>query len=172
MSLIFRLLLTASALSLFVSLYLINIEYTLWEKGSKIWNYLFYISIPFIISYLGKLLSRKLGDANLGEVKFVETSNNDFLSNYLAFFFVALSLDDWITFGFCFALTTLFTFFSRVSYFNPILLIFGYNFYYIHQANGSKIMLITSEKIKSPSDIRPEKPYKRINDYTFIGVGK
>ena len=168
MNLIFRIFLTCSALSLFVTLYLINTEIIIFKYISIYWSYLFYVILPFIFSFFGILLSKKLGMANLGKINFVETSNNDFLSNYLAFFFVALSIDSWNTFLFCFGLTALFTFYSRVSYFNPILLIFGYNFYYAHLSNKSKVMLITKQQIKSPSDIQEEKRYKRINNYTFM----
>ena len=168
MNFIFRAFITCSALLLFVALYLINQEITLFDMNEYL-SYIIYVSLPFLFSWLGILVSRKLAGANLGEVKFIETSNNDFLSNYLAFFFVALSIDNTVTFIFCFGLTAIFTLFSRVSYFNPIFLVFGYNFYYVHLGSNSKVMLITSQKIKCPADIPPDKKYKRINDYTFIG---
>ena len=168
MNLIFRAFLTLSALSLFVSLYLINRELVFSKEISAYICYSVYIISPFVFSFIGILLSKKMGNANLGEVRFVEPSNNDFLSNYLAFFFVALSLNDWTTFFFCLGLTSIFTLYSRVSYFNPVLLIFRYNFYYVYLSNDSKVMLITKQKIKSPTDIQHDKFYKRINDYTFI----
>lgn len=168
MNFIFRVFLTFSALSLFVSLYLINQKLILFKNIPSYISYITYIAPPFIFSFVAILLSKKLGSANLGEIQFVETSNNDFLSNYLAFFFVALSLTNWTTFFFCFGLTALFTFYSRVSYFNPILLLYGYSFYYVHLGNQSKVMLITKQKIKSPKDIVENQKYKRINDYTFM----
>lgn len=168
MNFIFRLFLTSSALSLFISLFLVHKEIVFSEAIPDYVNYLIYTMIPFALSFFAIRLSKKLGDANLGRIKFVEATNNDFLSNYLAFFFVALSLNNWTTFFFCFGLTALFTFYSRVSYFNPILLMYGYTFYYVHLDNNSKVMLITRQKIKSPEDIRQQKCYKRINDYTFM----
>lgn len=168
MNFVFRVFLTLSSLSLFVSLYLINIKLLFSTNIPDYICYLVYISFPFISSFCAILLSNKLGRVNLGETKFIETSNNDFLSNYLAFFFVALSLTNWTTFFFCFGLTALFTFYSRVSYFNPILLLYGYSFYYVHLGNQSKVMLITKQKIKSPKDIVENQKYKRINDYTFM----
>lgn len=168
MNFIFRIFLTLSSLSLFVSLYLINIKLLFSNNIPDYLCYLVYIFFPFILSFIAIRLSKKLGSANLGEVQFVETSNNDFLSNYLAFFFVALSLTNWTTFFFCFVLTAFFTFYSRVSYFNPILLLYGYSFYYVHLGNQSKVMLITKQKIKSPKDIVENQQYKRINDYTFM----
>lgn len=177
MNFIFRLFLTLSALSLFVSIYLVNSEIVILsvlppekfdEHLNDYLNYMMYVFMPFIFSYIGIILSKKLGVANLGNVQFIETANNDFLSNYLAFFFVALSLNNWVAFIFCFGLTALFTFYSRVSYFNPILLLFGYGFYYVNLDSSSKVMVITKQKIKSPTDIDRNKQYKRINNYTFM----
>ncbi len=169
MNYIFRLCLTSSALFLFISIYLINQSIAMLPFVSDYVNYTIYIAIPFIFSGVSIFFSKWLGKGNMGEVKFVETSNNDFLSSYLAFFFVALSIDSWVTFFFCFGLILLFTFCSRVSYFNPVLLTFGYKFYFIHLANNSKVMLITKQTIKSPAEICEQKQYNRINDYTFIG---
>ena len=165
---IFRLFLTLSALSLFVAIFLINKEFIALHAFNKYLNYIIYILVPFALSSASLIFSKKLGKANMGKVKFVETSNNDFLSNYLAFFFVALSIKNWDVFWFCFGLTTFFTFYSRVSYFNPILLIYRYNFYYITLENNSKVLLITKNKVKSPENINKNTEYKRINDYTFI----
>ena len=166
----FRLVLTGSALSLFVAIYLVNQECEIPYVNNKYVSYAIYIALPFLLSAISILLSRGLGKNNFGDTQFVETANNDFLSNYLAFFFVALSITDSVTlFVVCFGLTALFTFVSRVSYFNPILLLFGYNFYYVHLGNNSKVMLITRRKIKRPEDIGTDKKYGRINDYTFIG---
>lgn len=123
MNFIFRIFLTLSSLSLFVSLYLINRKLLFSNNIPDYICYLVYMSFPFIFSFCAILFSSKLGSVNLGKTKFVEASNNDFLSNYLAFFFIALSLTNWTTFFFCFGLTALFTFYSRVSYFNPILLL-------------------------------------------------
>lgn len=168
-NIIFRILLTFSALSLFIALYFINRKIAILHCVPNYWSYLLYTALPFVFSFVCTRVSKKLGSANLGKVEFVETSNNDFLSNYLAFFFVALSLDNWAAFIFCFGLTALFVIYSRVSYFNPIFLIYGYNFYYVHLENKSKIMLITKQKIKSPLDVHENKQYRRINDYTFMG---
>ena len=172
MNLIFRIFLTLSALSLFIAVFLINRKTVILpfhEWYIYAFSYVLYVAFPFLFSAISIRLSKGLGKDNLGTIQFVETANNDFLSNYLAFFFVALSINSWTLFAVCFILTALFTFVSRVSYFNPILLLFRYNFYYVHLGNRSKVMLITRRKIKSPEDINKDEQYGRINDYTFIG---
>ena len=99
----------------------------------------------------------------------IEIANNDFLTHYLAFFFVALSVDNLDIFIIVFSLTVLFTFFSRVSYFNPIFLVCRFNFYYITTDDNVKIMLISRERLKKSKDFK-DTIVKRINDYTFIEI--
>ena len=169
MNISFRIFLTLSALFLFVSLYFIKNKIVLIEFFPDYVNYIIYAALPFIFCCIALHFCEKLGSGNLGKVLFIEVCNNNFLSNYLAFFFVAVSLTDWMTFFFCFGLTALFTFYSRVSYFNPILIVYGYNFYYVTLDNNSKILLISKKTIKSPEDVNADQRYKRINDYTFIG---
>lgn len=128
-----------------------------------------YLVIPFLLALIALLLSKQLATSNIKSIKSIEVSNNDFLANYLAFFFVALSVNDSLTFFVVFGITLVFTFVSRVSYFNPVFLIFGYTFYYVVMENNIKIMLISKQKIKSPKTI-DEILVRRINDYTFIEI--
>lgn len=174
MNFLLRLFLTASSVSFFVIVFLIYNEryHYKYELGKYWWIILVvYILIPFIATGLAILLCKLLSSDSLSHAKRIETSNNDFLANYLSFFFVALSLDDknmilfWVVFG----MTVLFTFFSRVSYFNPMFLIFGFNFYYVETSDDVKVMLITRKKLKKPSDLNVS-VVKRINDYTFIEI--
>ncbi len=129
--------------------------------------FLIYFLFPFILTKLSIYLSRYLSKSSIKKIKSIEPSNNDFLANYLAFFFVALSINDYTTFCFVFLITIIFTFVSRVSYFNPIFLVFGYNFYYVFLESNAKIMLITKRKIKDPG-VFINIQAGRINDFTFF----
>lgn len=174
MNFILRLFLTTSSVSFFVIVYLFQNEKYPYKKEFEdfwmIWIPI-YLLIPFIATGLSLLLCKYLSIDDLKSIKSIETSNNDFLANYLAFFFVALSVknDNMIAFWVVFGMTVLFTFVSRVSYFNPMFLIFGFNFYYVHTSDDVKVMLITRKKIKKPSDLDSSN-VKRINDYTFIEI--
>jgi hypothetical protein len=128
--------------------------------------YICYIIIPFLLTGLTLVISKELDASRIATMKSVEASNNDFLANYLAFFFVALSIDNTTTFLFILVLTILFVFFSRVSYFNPILLMFGYNFFYVVTNQDVKILLITKRKLKQPTT--QETKVRIINDYTLL----
>lgn len=64
----------------------------------------------------------------------------------------------------------LFTYKSQALYFNPIFLLFGFNFYNVKDTSGKTIFLVTKEKIKSPKSYSCDKAY-RVNDFTFIDRG-
>lgn len=172
MNAILRLFLTLSSVSYFLVVYLIQNKIYFFTNA---WKYMpwfvsvAYLLIPVGLTIMSLSICKKLPKRSVSSIKTIETSNNDFLANYLAFFFVALSVNDSITFWIVFTMTIVFTFFSRVSYFNPMFLVFRYNFYYITTAEGVKIMLITRKRLKDPSSFNKMNP-RKINDYTFIDI--
>ncbi len=165
---------TISSVSFFCIVFLLfnQIYFFKSQLGVFWWIIIFiYISIPFVLAFITLLCCRVLSADKLSNAKNIETSNNDFLANYLSFFFVAMSVksENMILFYVVFGMTVLFTFFSRVSYFNPTFLIFGFNFYYVQTIDNVKVMLITKKKLKNPKDLIISH-VKRINDYTFIEI--
>lgn len=174
MNTVLRLIMTFSSISFFLIIYLVhnNIDFIpiIAEKFKfSFIIYLLYVFIPFILGFVSICISTLLSSSEIRKITSIETVNNDFLANYLAFFFVALSIDDLTTFWIILGMTTLFTFFSRVSYFNPVLLVFGFNFYYVHTGENVKIMLISKRKLRNPDEFSSMQ-VRRINDYTFIEV--
>lgn len=172
MNFILRLFLTFSAVSFFVIVFLVQNDLT--DQRSKLGNfywvfYFAYILVPFILALFALVFCKLLSVSTLQKVTSIETSNNDFLANYLAFFFVALSVKGGAVFWLIFVMTVLFTFYSRVSYFNPVFLIFGFNFYYVHTDENVKVMVISRKRLKSPASFEAMN-VKRINDYTFIEI--
>lgn len=181
MNLLFRLLLTFNATSLLLLIYLVQKGVTL----SKLFpacpfvatwpnfvSYLIYLAIPIILTGVSILLSKLLGsDAfKKGEVESIEHANNSFLPSYLGYFFVALSIGNWETLGFVYGVLFIFTFLSQALYFNPLFLLFGFEFYNIKTKSGTAIFLISRNKYKKPDEIDIEKAH-RINNYTFIERG-
>ena len=65
----------------------------------------------------------------------------------------------------------IFIFYSRISYFNPIFFLFGFNFYYIMNNKNIKVLLITRRQLKEPKNAVFNN-LKRINNYTFIDMGQ
>ncbi|ATD28653.1 hypothetical protein FORC55_2669 [Vibrio cholerae] len=85
----------------------------------------------------------------------------------MGYFFVALSIGNWETLWFVYGVLFVFTLLSQALYFNPLFLLFGYEFYNITTKNGTAIFLISRERYKKPDDIEIPVAY-RINNYTFI----
>ncbi|WP_036217897.1 hypothetical protein [Marinospirillum minutulum] len=180
----FRLLLTFNATSLLVIIFMVQKGYTLSyflaDAANLDWlytlpnavSYVLYILVPLLSTGLSILLSSKLGkdDFKQGEVVSIEHANNSFLPSYLGYFFVALSIGNCETLAFVYAILFAFTFLSQALYFNPLFLIFGYEFYNITTRNGTAIFLISRHKYKKPDEVAISKAF-RINNYTFIERG-
>ncbi|TGN40330.1 hypothetical protein E5Q11_08655 [Marinobacter confluentis] len=181
MNIIFRLLLTFNATSLLIVVFLVqndcplecSIRFNFFGLGSSVWfSYVIYSAVPLLLTALSIGLSAKLGSDEFkrGEVSNVEYANNSFLPSYLGYFFVALSVSDWQSLVFVYSILFVFTFLSQALYFNPLFLVFGYNFYNIRTSSGLCVFLISRERYKNPSEVCIARAF-RINDYTFIERG-
>jgi hypothetical protein len=135
-------------------------------------SYLLYFLIPVFSTGASILLSSELGEDSFipEEVESIEHANNSFLPSYLGYFFVALSVGNWETLWFVYSVLFIFTFLSQALYFNPLFLLFGYEFYNIKTTNGTTIFLISRHKYKRPNEIKIPSA-NRINNYTFIERG-
>lgn len=181
---LFRILLTLNATSLLVIIFLVqkgitlgrilgDVNYFAWTVVlPNAVSYLFYLAIPILSTGLSIWLSQYLGkdEFKAGEVASIEHANNSFLPSYLGYFFVALSIGNWETLWFVYGVLFVFTFLSQALYFNPLFLLFGYEFYNITTKNGTAIFLISKERYKKPENIQIPRAY-RINNYTFIERG-
>jgi len=180
-NLLFRLLLTFNATSLLVIIFLVQqgfaLDYFLMDIPEVNWlielpnslSYIIYFLVPVLSTGISILLSSKLGsdEFKAGTTESIEHANNSFLPSYLGYFFVALSIGNWETLWFVYGVLFLFTFLSQALYFNPLFLLFGFEFYNIKTTNGTAIFLISRHKYKKPDEIAIQRAY-RINNYTFI----
>lgn len=179
MNFLFRLLLTFNATSLLVIVFLV-------QKGCSIgyffpriapyitefpvfYSYLFYLSIPVGLTWVSIILCPLLGKDKIfsGEIVSIEHANNSFLPSYLGYFFVALSISSFEALYFVYGVLFVFTFLSQALYFNPLFLIYKFEFYNVTTKSGASIFLISRQKYKIPTDVSADVLY-RINDYTFI----
>ena len=136
-------------------------------------SYLIYFIIILILSILSIVLIKYLSDDSIEEDTLlnIEPANDAFLPVYLGYFFVALSIPDIEIFFLVFGLIAIFIFYSRISYFNPIFFLFGFNFFYVVNKNNVKILLITKRELKKTENIGLDE-IKRITNYTFIDIRK
>ena len=177
----FRLLLTFNATSLLLIVFLVKKGFSLFYFFPECsWlshfpnyaSYVIYILIPIILTGLSLWLSSFLGKDEFvsGSVREIGHANNSFLPSYLGYFFVALSIDNWETVAFVYGVLFVFTFRSQALYFNPLFLLYGYEFYNITTTSGAAIFLISRENYKVPKDVAISVAF-RVNNYTFIDKG-
>lgn len=178
MNRIFRLLLTANATLLLVIVFLVQKTYTinhLFPATSLLtripnWaSYILYLIVPISLTGLSIILSSKLAydEFKPGEITNIEYANNSFLPSYLGYFFVALSVQNWESLIIVYGMLFIFTYKSQALYFNPLFLLFGFEFYNAKTAKGTTIFLISRRRYRNPQEIEIKQSF-RINDYTFI----
>ncbi len=181
-NLMYRLFLTFNATSLILVIYLVKKRIFINLLGfshiiSSLATCILYCLAPIFLTYLSVLLSKKLDDDSIesenGEsvIHEVELANNAYLPSYLGYFFVALSIDNCGTMIFIFFIIFTFTYLSQSLYFNPILLILGYHFYYLTTITNIKIFMISRRNYKNPKSLH-FLHLKRINNFTFIDKNK
>lgn len=100
----------------------------------------------------------------------IEEANNDFLSDYLGYFFIGIGIDEIKILIMVYLIIFVFTFVSQRKMFNPLLLILGYKYYNIETKNGTKAFLI-SRKTMRRSDEVDLNSLRRINNMSYIDVG-
>lgn len=115
-----------------------------------------------------------LSDDSVEKIQDISLANDSYMPSYLGYFFVALSIPDkdWLTFGVVFVVIYIFTYFSHSLYFNPLFLLFGFNFYYVTSQSQMKIFIISRKKdIRGVENVKFDN-LKRINEFTFIDKEK
>ncbi len=135
-------------------------------------SYLVYTVAPVLFTYLCVFCARKLPIVTLEtEVSQVEPVNCEFLPSFLGYFFVALSVPDWTTLVFVYAIIVILTALSQTLYFNPLMLMLGYKFYYLTTVDGVKSLIITRKELKRPSEVDIYE-LSCINEFTYIDFEK
>ncbi len=178
MNRLFRILLTLNATLLLVIVFLVQNTYTFghffpgitWLVNlPHIVSYVLYFAIPVILTGTSILLSPLLGkdEFKKGDIISIEHANNSFLPSYLGYFFVALSIANWESLLFVYCILFIFTYKSQALYFNPLFLLFGFEFYNVKTLKGTTVFLISRNNYRYPGEVEIEKAF-RINNYTFI----
>lgn len=136
-------------------------------------SYLLYLVCIVLLSVVSIYFISNLSDDEIEKdtLMNIEPANDAFLPSYLGYFFVALSVSDSQMFFVVFGIISIFVFYSRISYFNPIFFIFGYKFFYVLNSNNVKILLITKKELKTTKSASFDQ-LKRITNYTFIDLEK
>lgn len=131
-----------------------------------------------IVSFFSLKLSKKFDAYPLERKRITsfEQANDIYLFSYLGYMIISICLPTLKSF-LLFLLLTIFILARLQSYyFNPLLLIFGYKFYFINQDDKSKILLITKNNIKNMDDLFINKENNidiyQLNCFTYIYFNK
>lgn len=93
-----------------------------------------------------------------------------FLQIILDIFFIGIGLDNCQTLICIYIIVFIFTFASQTQFFNPMLLLIGYKYYYITTDKGTKIMIISRKTYRNAKELHSEN-LKRLSDTAFIEFG-
>lgn len=151
----------------------IIIIYAIDHKCSCIWGSfasttIILITIPIILSALWLLFIRVTKTSeNISSCSSIEEINNDFLANYLGYFFVGLGLNDTTTLFIAFGIIFVFTFASQNQYFNAVLLLFGYKYYSVETGEGTKVLVISQNNYRNSNAVASDK-LRRVKDGVFL----
>ena len=171
---VYKLLLTFNATSLILVVFFIKERYYFkcLDKFPRWVSYIAFILVPVVTTGISMILKKFLSYDSIEKPPLdIEQANNSFLPSYLGYFFVSLSVPTTETLWFIYGILFIFTFCSQAMYFNPIFLIFGYQFYNMTTADNVKIFLISRKEIKTTKEL-VFPMLRRINNFTFIDVEK
>lgn len=128
------------------------------------------LCVPVFFSFLSLKLVTKLGSDTLSEIQEFSLADNEFLPTYLGYFFVSLSVSNIETMIFLYFIVFVFVFLSQTQYFNPIYILFGYHYYHILTANGTRIFVLKKGRVVRNKHDMCFDELKRLNDTTYIDL--
>lgn len=99
----------------------------------------------------------------------IEESQNDFLADYLGYFFIGIGVEDVGILFLMYFIIYIFTFTSQSKLFNPLLLLLGYKYYNITTLEGTKLFLISRKSFRNASEVDLN-GLRRINNMSYIDV--
>lgn len=131
------------------------------------------ILIPMLLTLIWLFVAEKFfSSENIsGGCEDIEEAQNDFLSDYLGYFFIGIGIDDYKVLIMMYLIIFIFTFLSQRKFFNPLLLLMGYKYYNITTTNGIKMFLISRKELRSSDEVEFDS-LRRINDMSYIDVGR
>ena len=125
--------------------------------------------LSIVLTRISLCKAKKLNkDSRQGACAECTLADSNFLPIYLGYFFVSLSVPNWITMCIVFVIVFLFSFLSGSQLFNPLFLLFGYHYYFIKTTTGTSLFLIKKGPvIRNVAELDLDNLY-RINNSSFF----
>lgn len=180
----FRLIYVAASFLLLIVIYLINHSVTIGMLIGYFKIPTFGIDLPNIISYMVYLLIPVLVswgitkrfkhledkfDITATQVDKVSPVGGNFLASFFAYIFLGLSINNFYILAVIYSALTIMCFCTQMYLYNPMFILFGYNYFYIKVSGGLNIILLTKKKF-GLGDKGDLKGIRRLNDYTYIDL--
>lgn len=125
---------------------------------------LFLVLLPFFILYIFNKYIKE--DENI-KIQTIRPAEVNYIPTYIGYFVIATSVNSAFAFYMISLIIAILIYYTKMFYFNPILLFVGYQYYEVVDSNGTNIVLIT--RIKDIKIATKLQNLKRLNNYTFIG---
>lgn len=148
------------------------------NKCDRLINIVLFLIIPIGLSFCALFWMKKLPHDSINQgVEEIITVNNDYLPVYLGYIFIAISLPercngqiDWITCIVVYSLICIFLTSSKALCFNPVFVVFGYNFYQVKTPNKIKLYVITKKKIKKGDKNITFPSLTKITEFVYLDI--
>jgi len=129
------------------------------------------ILVPLLLTLIWLFVAEKcLSLENMNGCEDIDEAQNDFLFDYLGYFFIGIGIEDYKVLIMVYLIIFVFTFISQRKLFNPLLLLIGYKYYNISTRNGVKLFLISRKELRSSQEVELG-DLRRINDMSYIDIG-
>lgn len=137
------------------------VSYTLYIVGALFVSWL----CTFVFPWLQTI---SLSKAN---VKNIESADATFVPMYFAYIFVGVSINSFTSLVFCYLIISIICLCAQTYYFNPLLYLLGYKYYFITNSTDKKILIMTKKRIYLGQTLDFER-LKKMNDYTYLDIEK
>ena len=168
MNFLFRVLLSFSATSWMLAVYLIKTK-TSFLGLPMVVAAILYIAFLSLIAFISLQLTRKLEKDEVVECLTFDLADNEYLPVYLGYFFVALSINDIYTLLFIYAMVWALTALLN-TYFNPVFIVFKYHYYQVTTSTNTQLFVICKSNERNPQNVKFD-DLRRINNRTYISHG-
>lgn len=179
---LFRLFYVTVSFLLLIAIYLINHSITLGLIMKRLginycdidlpnWlSYAFFLACVVLSSLVVvgrfKSLNDKI-DLEVNQINNISPTGDNFVASFFAYIFLGLSINNCYMLAVIFITLVIMCLSTQMYLYNPLFILFGYNYFYIKTTSGLTIILLTKRKFKL-NEKEDLKGIRRLNDYTYI----
>ena len=135
-------------------------------------SYITYLAIDVFCSWIMKKKFKNLEDIipiRADNIKKISPTGDSFLVSFFAYIFLGLSINNNYMLATVYIALTIMCFATQLYLYNPIFLLFGYNYYNVSTKNGLTVIILTKQKFGLNTNVDFPN-LRRLNDYTYIDL--